>query len=220
MDQNFDIKQPPWSISKRTDAVSFTDLITRTPKEVYFIIFGAMAVGIIWGLIEKFFKNLFKKSKQSKKQAHKTYEKKLEKSDKAYGNYSISKIDNMTGQDFELFTERLFRVLEKDSLLKTEFTPPTGDQGCDLIIHYRDGSRLGIQCKRYSGNVGNKAVQNIVTAKAMYGLTKMMAITNSYFTAGAKEAARSNRVELVDRDMLINMIDRYNKILGALHSKP
>ncbi len=56
----------------------------------------------------------------------------------------------MTGQEFELFVEKLFRVLEKDKILKTEFTPATGDQGCDLIIHYRDGARLGIQCKRYA----------------------------------------------------------------------
>lgn len=181
-----------------------------------FLFFGAIAaLGALWRKILS-----GKKKSHRPKDLQKTHEKKLKKMDKVYGTYSITKIDKMTGQEFELFTERLFRVLEKDKLLKTEFTPTSGDQGCDLIVHYRDGSKLGIQCKRYTGNVGNKAVQNIVTAKAMYGLTKMMAITNSSFTAGAKEAARSNRVDLVDRDQLIQMIERYNGILKTLHSNP
>jgi restriction system protein len=95
----------------------------------------------------------------------------------------------MTGQEFELFVERLFKVLEKDKISKTESTPPTGDQGCDLIVHYRDGHRLGIQCKRHASKVNNKAVQNIVASKAIYGLTLMMVFANNYYTPGAQEAA-------------------------------
>jgi len=124
----------------------------------------------------------------------------------------------MSGQEFELFVEKLFRVLEKDHILKTEFTPPTGDQGCDLIIHYRDGHRLGIQCKRHADKVDNKAVQNIVTAKAIYGLTLLMVFTNNYYQPSALEAARLNRVELVDRDRLIKMINKYNNDLRTLHA--
>lgn len=185
---------------------------------VLFLIFGAIAVlGSLW---RKLLANPSgKKQSQDAKESQKTHENKIQKMDKVYGAYSIAKVDKMSGQEFELFVEKLFRVLEKDKILKTEFTPTTGDQGCDLIIHYRDGARLGIQCKRYTGTVDNKAVQNIVTSKAMYGLTLMMVFTNNHYTLGAKEAARSNRVELVDRDHLIKMIDRYNKTLRTLHAK-
>jgi len=200
--------------------VSFTDLITRTPKELYFMLIGAIIIGVISGLISRFFSNLTRQRKKTIKESQRAHEKQLKKLDKVYGTYSIAKIDKMTGQEFELFVERLFRVLEKDRINKTEFTPSTGDQGCDLIVHYRNGDRLGIQCKRYASKVNNKAVQNIVTAKAMYGLTLMMVFTNNYYTSGAQEAARSNRVELVDRDQLVKMTNRYNETLRTLNAKP
>ena len=199
--------------------MSFTDLITRTPKEVYFLIFGAIALGAISGLFNRYLANLKRQRRKSKRTTENLHEKQLKKLDKVYGTYSIAKVDKMKGQEFELFVEKLFRVLEKDKILKTEFTPATGDQGCDLIIHYKDSHRLGIQCKRYASTVNNKAVQNIVAAKAMYGLTLMMVFTNNYYTPGAKEAARSNRVELVDRDQLIKMMNRYNETLRTLHAK-
>jgi len=185
---------------------------------VMFIFFRAIAfLGSLW---RKLLANLSgKRRSKNTNEAQKTHEKKIRKMDKVYGTYSLAKVDKMSGQEFELFVERLFRVLEKDKILKTEFTPSTGDQGCDLIIHYRDGCRLGIQCKRYASKVNNKAVQNIVAAKAMYGLNLMMVFTNNYYTPGAKEAARSNRVELVDRDQLTKMINNYNEILRTLHSK-
>ncbi|EGW40504.1 restriction endonuclease, partial [Desulfosporosinus sp. OT] len=170
--------------------MSFTDLISQTPKEVYFLILGAIALGAISGLVNRFLSNLTRQRKKSKKPTQKGHEKQLKKLDKVYGTYSIAKVDKMNGQEFELFVEKLFRVLEKDKILKTEFTPATGDQGCDLIIHYRDGARLGIQCKRYASKVDNKAVQNIVTAKAIYGLTLMMVFTNNHYQPSAKEAAR------------------------------
>ncbi|KLU61875.1 restriction endonuclease [Peptococcaceae bacterium CEB3] len=129
------------------------------------------------------------------------------------GNFSIHDIDRMSGEEFEQFVERLFLVLEKENIIKTELTPPSGDQGCDVIIHYHDGGRLGIQCKRHSQNVTNTAVQNIVTARAIYGLTMLMVFTNSFYTDGAKDAARMNHVELVDRTILINMIRNYNRAM-------
>jgi len=183
------------------------------------MLIGAIIIGVISGLISRFFSNLTRQRKKTIKESQRAHEKQLKKLDKVYGTYSIGKIDKMTGQEFELFVERLFRVLEKDRINKTEFTPVTGDQGCDLIVHYRNGDRLGIQCKRYANKVNNKAVQNIVTSKAMYGLTMMMVFTNNYYTAAAKEAARSNRVELVDRDQLAKMINRYNETLRILHAK-
>lgn len=157
---------------------------------VLFLFFGAIAaLGTIW---RKFFSFSGKNVSKNTKESQKTHEKKLRKLDKVYGTYSIAKVDKMTGQEFELFVEKLFRVLEKDKISKTEFTPATGDQGCDLIIHYQDGAKLGIQCKRYAKKVNNEAVQNIVASKAIYGLNMMMVFANNFYTAGAQEAARAN----------------------------
>jgi HJR/Mrr/RecB family endonuclease len=183
------------------------------------IIWPFLVVALVLKLIPKLIKKYRQKKKTDEKQIQKTHEKQLKKLDKVYGTYTIAKIDKMTGQEFELFVEKLFRVLEKDKILKTEFTPTTGDQGCDLIVHYPNGDKLGIQCKRYAKSVGNKAVQNIVTAKPLYGLTRLMVFTNNYLTPSAQEAAKAHKVELVDRDILAKKLAKYNEIIRALHTK-
>jgi hypothetical protein len=43
-------------------------------------------------------------------------------------------------------------------------TPATGDQGADLIA-MKNGRTIVIQAKRYSGPVGNRAVQEVISAK-------------------------------------------------------
>jgi HJR/Mrr/RecB family endonuclease len=177
-----------------------------------------IAIIIIKEIVKIFFNNLAN-SNRNNQSSQKQHEKRLKKLDKAYETYTLAKVDKMDGQEFELFVEKLFRVLEKDHILKTECTPVTGDHGCDLIIHYRDGSKLGIQCKRYQKNVTNHAVQEIVTSKAIYGLNMMMVFTNSGYAPSAKIAADANKVTLVDRDMLSNMINRYNEIIKSLQTK-
>lgn len=128
--------------------------------------------------------------------------------------FSITKVDKMDGYEFEFFVEKLFDVLEKDALIKIETTPDTGDHGCDLVLRYKNGKVWGIQCKCYSGNVGNEAVQQIVTSKPIYKLTDLMVVTNSYFTPGAKFEAKAHNVLLINRDRLDVLIKKYNKIIN------
>ena len=63
-----------------------------------------------------------------------------------------------------------------------------------------------MQAKRYSKNVGVPAVQQAVTAKAMYDCTEAMVVTNSGYTQQARKLAHANRVRLVGRDELVRMI--------------
>lgn len=193
--------------------------------DLIFTILAILAFLIPFILLRKSFDSLLdlitgkKKKSKSKTPNPKTHEKELKKLDKIYGTYTMAKIDKMPGQDFEKFVEKLFRVVYKDIIIKTEPTPVTGDHGCDLVVHLKNGNKLGIQCKRYSGNVGNTAVQNIVTAQRMYGLTHTMVITNSYFTPSAMEAARSNNVQMINRDQLEVMIRKYNEIIKEVHNR-
>lgn len=90
----------------------------------------------------------------------------------------------------------------------------SGDQGKDIIC-WKNGIRHVIQCKCYRGNVGNDAVQQVYAAIKYVGnpfveLDKPIVMTNSYFTASAKEAARRCKVELWDRDTLDQMCRGYN----------
>lgn len=50
---------------------------------------------------------------------------------------------------------------------KAEFTKSTDDQGADLLIE-KMGDRTVVQAKRYNVNVGNSAVQEVVSSKAFY----------------------------------------------------
>ena len=63
--------------------------------------------------------------------------------------------------------------------------------------------RTAIQAKRWKGNVGVGAVQEIVSARAYYGCQWAMVVTNSAFTQAAQRLAAANGVTLWDRDTLV-----------------
>ena len=82
-------------------------------------------------------------------------------------SYSISDIDLMSGQEFEQFLAALFSKMG----YRTEVTRGSGDQGVDVIAS-KDGTRIGIQAKCYSGSVGNSAIQEAVAGRNFIILTK------------------------------------------------
>ena len=80
--------------------------------------------------------------------------------------YTLSEIDRMEGHDFEYFCAVL---LKTNGYEKAEVTPGSGDQGIDVIAA-KDGIRYGIQCKCYSSDIGNKAVQEAYSGKEFDGV--------------------------------------------------
>lgn len=116
--------------------------------------------------------------------------------------YSIDDIDFMSGTEFEYFISILFESMN----FKTKITNSTGDQGVDVIA--RKGiNEIGIQCKCYSGRVGNSAIQEVYSGLKYYKLNKGMVITNNYFTKAAVELAESNNIILWDRSILKEKIE-------------
>ncbi len=53
-----------------------------------------------------------------------------------------------------------------------------------------------LQCKRYSGSVGNGAVQEAIAAKHYYGTTHAAVVTNASFTKWTVELANAAGVIL------------------------
>lgn len=78
----------------------------------------------------------------------------------------------------------------------TYVTRGSGDQGIDIIARRR-GRTVGIQCKRYRGAVGNKAVQEAFAGRAHYRLDKAAVVTTGRYTKSAKELSRSTGVALL-----------------------
>lgn len=113
----------------------------------------------------------------------------------------ISDIDKMEGRQFEHYLVQLFTRMG----YKVNLTPAAGDYGADLIIS-KDGKKIAVQAKRYTKNVGLKAVQEVRTAVDHYGAQGAWVVTNADYTEQAYNLAKSNGVRLINREGLIEMI--------------
>src|SRR5690606_22970530 len=110
----------------------------------------------------------------------------------------MPEIDQMTGREFERWLRNFFQ----QKGYRVELTPGQGDWGADLILNGPRG-RTAVQAKRWQGNVGVSAIQEVVAAKAHYDCDHALVVTNSRYTEAARKLAKSNQVELWDRDKLV-----------------
>jgi HJR/Mrr/RecB family endonuclease len=124
--------------------------------------------------------------------------KRLEALFKNYYRFNKDKIkdeidfNKLSGVEFEAYVGKVF----KNQGFDVRGTKKTGDQGADLIAK-KGKNTIIIQVKRYRGSVGNKAVQEVVSAIKHYRGTEGWVVTNSKFTKSAKYLAQSNDVKLV-----------------------
>jgi HJR/Mrr/RecB family endonuclease len=118
-------------------------------------------------------------------------------------NKVSDEINYMTGPEFEKFMAALFR----QKGYEVEETPLSGDQGVDLILPDLDGKRVVIQLKRWTGPVGNAAVQATFAGIAHYEAAEGWIITTGTFTKSARALARSTRVRLIDGKELADWLE-------------
>ncbi|KRO16136.1 restriction endonuclease [Lacticaseibacillus saniviri] len=121
-----------------------------------------------------------------------------------YRDVKLEQIDSMDGEAFEHFCGYL---LKRNGYKHIEVTQYSGDQGIDIIAQ-KKGQKFGIQCKRYSGFVGNKAVQEVWAGKEFYKLDQAIVLTNSEFSDSAQELAEQLGVTLIDRNGLRRLMRR------------
>lgn len=119
-------------------------------------------------------------------------------------NAALRKIDRMDGLDFEHYCADLLR---RDGFENVQVTSPSHDQGVDITADYQNES-YGFQCKRYDHPVDNRAVQEVFTGCAFYHLDHPIVISNAKFTASASELAEGVGVDLINRDILANWIQK------------
>lgn len=116
----------------------------------------------------------------------------------------IRQIDVMDGPTFEHRLAILFRGLG----YRVEQVGAThGDFGGDLIVA-KDGKRIVVQAKRWSKNIGVKAVQEALGARGFYKTDTAMVVANREFTAQACKLARANEVTLWGREILVGALLR------------
>ena len=128
---------------------------------------------------------------------------------------SLGVVDTLSGVEFERLVGQL---LEKMGF-RAEMTKASGDGGVDVVATLDQpltGGRYLIQCKRYAPD----ATVGAATVREFYGALnadrraiKGILITTSAFTTQATEFAAALPIELVGRDTLQELLDRY----GLLH---
>lgn len=116
-------------------------------------------------------------------------------------NTRATELDEMDGLDFEYYCADL---LAADGFTDVQVTRSSGDYGVDILAE-KDGVTYAIQCKRYTGLVGVKAVQEAYAGRDYYDRMVGAVLTNQYFTGPAVEAARKLKILLWDRDYLESM---------------
>lgn len=115
----------------------------------------------------------------------------------------IAEIDKMSGTMFEQLLLETFRKSGYGGKTTQEY----GDYGADLLL-VKDNVKYVVQAKRWNQKVSVKAIQEIVAAIKYYKAHKGMVITNNYYTKNAENLARSNEIELWDRNKLISFMSQ------------
>ncbi len=109
--------------------------------------------------------------------------------------------DRLNGYQFESFCQDL---LKQNGFSNVRVTQKSGDFGIDVIAT-KGGKKYGVQCKRYSSNVGVHAVQEAFAGAAYYDCNIPVVITNRHFTEAAKQLADQIGVRLWDRETVLKM---------------
>ncbi len=129
--------------------------------------------------------------------------------------FTIEMIDKLSGIDFE---HAAADILFHNGYRDVKVTQASGDYGVDVLARYHNRT-YAIQCKRYEGNVGVKAVQEAASGAEFNRCDCAMVITNSNFTRQAITLANSTGVRLIDREGLIKLLNEYDEEYDNLEPK-
>lgn len=115
-----------------------------------------------------------------------------------------TRFQNLTPIQFEELSCLLFSQIYETA----ELTKSTADYGCDVYCTDKNGDKIVIQCKRYQKgkNIGNKYIDNTISAKLFYEAKKGIIVTTSDFTENAKIIAKKAEIELWNWDKLVNKL--------------
>lgn len=105
--------------------------------------------------------------------------------------------------------EKLCQILMEKMGFIVETTKASGDGGIDLIAYNEQPILSGkyiIQCKRYSGSVGEPIIRDLYGVITSERANKGILITTGYFTKSAITFAEGKPIELIDGEQLDNLL--------------
>lgn len=113
---------------------------------------------------------------------------------------------DLSPREFEEFVAELFTRMG----YQVELTPYVKDYGADVVARKGKG-RVLIQVKKYEPrhHVGARDVQRALGSRWKYRANKSILITTSDFTKEAKKQSEGAPIQLWNRELLYEKIDRY-----------
>ena len=149
------------------------------------------------------------------KEHHRTLSKKQREQEqwqRRYGMKQAAELRQLSGTEFEQYLTGLFH----QHGYQVELTPISGDYGADLLLS-KQGLRIAVQAKCYTGSVGVSAVQEALSGMAYYQCHSAWVITTGTYTTNAVELARKSKVRLLDSTELGKLIMQVADKTGNAH---
>ena len=104
-----------------------------------------------------------------------------------------SHIQSINPYDYEEYVAQYLRTKGYTNVYTTK---KSGDFGADVIATSPEGMKVCVQCKRFVGSVGVKAIQEIHSAKAYYNCDLAYVFTTGDYTPQAFDLAKRTGVKL------------------------
>lgn len=120
--------------------------------------------------------------------------------------WSISLLRDLEWKRFEDVCQQFYTLKG----IKSETTQLGADGGIDIRL-YQDGSGKPtsiVQCKAWGRYVGVKPIRELLGVMAHEKIEKAFFMASSRFTDEAKAFAKTNRITLIDGEMLVAMVKR------------
>lgn len=118
-------------------------------------------------------------------------------------------INSLSGVEFEKVCQQLVENMG----FETETTKASGDGGIDLIAYNHQPLLSGkyiIQCKRYSGSVGEPIIRDLYGVVMSERANKGILMTTGYFTKSAISFAEGKPIELIAGKEVQELLIKYN----------
>lgn len=120
-------------------------------------------------------------------------------------------INSLSGIEFE----NLCQTLLQKAGFNLETTKQSGDGGIDLIAknhHSFVSGKYIVQCKRYSGSVGEPILRDLYGVVMAERANKGILITTGYFTISTIRFASDKNLELIDGERLAELLYEHGLI--------
>ena len=127
-------------------------------------------------------------------------------------SFDLGALDDTTGREFEIFMIKLFEKLGYGATV----TNRSKDYGCDMMLQQGE-YRIAVQAKRSESELNFTSVQRALSSLKKYNAQLAIVVTNNKFIFSAKQLAKIKDVVLIDRKILLDLIELSN--LPVSHKK-